>query len=247
MKKILYFLFVPLFFSCSYIADLKRTGDIITIEHDWDSAPHIEIWAPVRLIPVISNESKIKLIGMDFIVEDYEFKISDDKIVVDHKNRNRLQEEKIADLYIYTRKIERITINSPSKLQSNDTLFFDNLHIVINGKGAYTTGNLILKGNNLRYCAYGSQNKCYQTFSGAVKTAFFQIEGGSKLHAFDLKTINCKVVNKSYIDCYISVSEQLDADIYSSGNIYYKGNPTVIFQNIENNLMNSTGKIFQVE
>ena len=247
IQKTLYCLYFLQFVSCSYITDLKRTGDIITVEYDVSSATHIEIFAPVRLIPVIHNESKIKIIGMDFIVEDYVLTHSEEKIVVEHKKPIRIQEHKIADLYLYTPKIERITVNYPGKLHSNDTLYFDNLVIVINGRAAYTTGNLILKGNNLRFYAFGTTSKCNQILSGEVRSALLHIEGGARLNALELSTVSAKIVHKSFGHCHVAVSEQLDVEIFASGNLYYKGNPQTTFEWIENNLMKATGKIIQIE
>ena len=246
MKLKFIFLFLPLLVSCDYVVNLKRTDEIITKEIEWNGATKIECCAPVRLIPVISNESKIEITGMSFIVNDYELVQYEDKLVIEHKNPSRLQEKKIADLILYAPKFEAFTINSVCKIFCKDTLSFDRLNFVINGRAANTTGNLILKGNNLNFRAYGL-NKCIMNLSGEVKSVSYVVEGGTIVNAYALNTVKSEIIHKSYANCYVTVSELLDVKIYASGNIYYKGKPQVIFERIENNLFKATGEMIQLE
>ena len=90
MKLKILLIFLPLLISCDYVVNLKRTGDIISKEFEWNGAAKIEVGAPVRIIPVISSESKIEITGMDFIVNDYELIQSDEKLKIEHKHVNRL-------------------------------------------------------------------------------------------------------------------------------------------------------------
>ena len=247
MKKlILLSLSVVLFLSCDYITHFNKTGDVITKEIEWNGAPHIEIYAPVRIIPVIDSVCRMEITGMDFLVEDYVFIQSDEKLMIEHKKSYRLQEEKIADLILYAPKYERFTANSPCKFESRDTLFFNNLTFVINGRGSHTTGNLILKGNSVRISAYSPTNRCKLTVSGEVNWAFYSTEGVTLIDAFGLSTVNTKILHKSAGNYNVSVSGLLDVEIYSTGNVYYKGNPTVDLKRIENFMMKATGQVINV-
>jgi len=228
------------------VFDLKRTGDIITKEYEWNGAPQVEIYAPVRVIPVISEESKIVLTGMDFIVEGYQFIQSDEKLIIEHKNSNHIQESKIADLFLYTQKFENITANSPCKLYCIDTLYINNLSVIINGRGTNTMVDLIIKGNNLSFMAFGN-NKCKTKISGKVNSTYYIIQGATVIDALGLSTEKSKITHKSYADCYLFVTELLDVNIFAPGNVYYKGNPEIIFKKTENNLLNSTGKVIKIQ
>ena len=237
---------IPLLYSCDYVSNLKRTGDIITKEFEWNGASDIEIFAPVRVIPVTSEECKIVITGMDFIVNDYELIQSEEKFIVEHKNINHIQESKIADLYLYAPKFNSFTANSPCKLYSVDTLYFDNLKIVINGRGVNTSGNLLLKGKNLNFYAFGS-NKCKIKFSGEINSTLYYIQGATIIDALELSTKKTQIKHKSYADSYIFATELLDVNIFSSGNVYYKGNPELKVEVTENNLLNSTGKVIRLQ
>jgi hypothetical protein len=242
VKLKLFIVLLPLLISCDYIVNLKRTGDIITRNEVWNGASKIEIWAPVRLIPVISDTSKIEIKGMDFIVDDYLLIQSDDKLVVEHKNVSRIQESKIADLFLYAPNFESIIINSPCKFYCTDTLNINNLYIAINGAGVNSSVDIMLKGNNLTFCAYG-MSKVIVNFAGQIHSANYRIEGGAIVNAQELFTEKTKIVHKSYGNSYIAASETLDVKIYATGNVYYTGNPQIIPEIIENNLFKATGKI----
>jgi len=250
MKLKIFLFFLPLLISCDYVLNLKRTGDIITITQEldtvnWNIAPKIEVFAPVRIIPVISNENKIEITGMDFIVNDYELIQSDKKLVIEHKHLDRLQESKIADIILYAPKFESIIVNSPCKFDHKDTLYINKLQIVINGKGINTSGNLILKGNNFNFAAYGL-SKCEMNFSGELKSAYYVLQGGAKINTKELLTEKVEIIHKSYVDFYVNVLKSLNVKIYAPGNVYYKGNPEVKCENIENNLFNATGNVSKI-
>src|SRR5690554_846742 len=116
-NKILLLVSVLILGSCSYILDMKRTGDQKTIQLDWNGATSIEIWAPCKLILVNSETPFMEVEGMDFIVDGYDFIQSDDKLVIEHKNTNWLQEEKIANITLGAPDFKRFTFNSPGKIK----------------------------------------------------------------------------------------------------------------------------------
>ena len=229
--------------SCSYVSDLKRTGEDISKELSWNGAADIEIWASVRLIPISSNESKIELRGMDYIVNDYEFIQSDNKLIVKHNNPERLQENKIADLLLYAPDFRNFTFNAPCKLYCNNALRFNTMNIIVNGKGTFTTSDLVLEGNRLNLTVFGEINKSNHTLSGNVDFVNYYIEGSTNIKAANLSTKETVITHKSIGDCYVSVSELLEVYIYSTGNVYYSGSPEIHFEQVQNSLMNAEGKL----
>lgn len=231
--------------SCNYIFDLKRTGDQVSEEIPWNGATQIEIWAPVHLILVNSDEVKMEISGMDFIVDGYNLIQSDEKLIIKHQNSNQLQEAKIADLTLYAPQFKQITANSPSKITNKDTLRFDNLNIVVNGKGVFTTSELTLKGNNFSLAVYGGSNKSKHILSGKLHSVLYNIQGGTDIEAFDLLTSQTTIIQKSYGDCYVSATDYIEVNTYSTGDVYYEGSPEIKFQRIVNTLMKASGQIYK--
>jgi len=230
--------------SCNYIKDLKRTENEKTLEINWEGASEIEIWAPVRLILVNSQTPNLKLTGMEFIVNGYDIIQQEDKLIIEHQNINWLQDNKIADLYIYSNSFNNITANAPCKITTNnDTLFIDQLNIIVNGKGIYTTSDLLIKGNKLSISVFGGINKSKHIIAGNVESANYHIQGGTDIEALDLEALNTSVLHKSYGDCYLNSINNLQVIIYSTGNVYYLGSPSVTFKQQQNTVMTATGEV----
>jgi len=244
-NKILLLLSVLTLGSCSYILDMKRSGDDKKIEVAWNGASSIEVWAPCKLILVNSGTPFMEVEGMDFIVDGYDLIQSDDKLVIEHKNTNWLQEEKIANITLGAPEFKKFIFNSPGKISTRDTLSITQLQIVVNGKGIYTTSDLILKGDNFSISVYGGINKSSHHLSGEVKSAHYTMEGGTDIDALKLKTQTATIVHKSYGNIFLNVSEKLKGKIYSTGNIYYSGNPDMEVEIVKSTVMDASGKVIR--
>ncbi|MGQ1948087.1 GIN domain-containing protein [Geofilum sp. OHC36d9] len=244
MKKITALLyFTTLLSSCTYITDMKRTGDNKTISLSWNGATNIEIWAPCQIVLINSDTTAIQIEGMDFIVDGYELTQSEEKLTIEHKQTNWLQEEKMAEIRLYAPDFKTIIYNSPGHLLCRDTLIVNQFQIVVNGKGIFTTSDLTLKGNSLTLNVYGGINKSYHKLSGILSKASYTMEGGTDIDALNLKTQITNVNHKSYGNIYLNAEEQLNAKIYSTGNIYYTGQPNISFETIESTIMKASGQL----
>lgn len=242
-NKVLLLLSVLTLGSCSYILDMKRSGDDKKIGVAWNGGSSIEVWAPCKLILVNSENPFMEVEGMDFIVDGYDFIQSDDKLVIEHKNTNWLQEEKIANITLGAPDFRRVTFNSPGKITNKDTLTINQLLIVVNGKGIYTTSDLILKGDNLSINVYGGINKSGHRLSGELKSAQYTMEGGTDIDALKLKTQTVSIIQKSYGNIFLNATEKLKGKIYSTGNIYYSGSPEVEVDIVISAVMDASGEV----
>lgn len=229
--------------GCSYITDLKRVGDETTLDIGWSGAGEIEIEAPVRLILVNSEAPALQLTGMDFIVEGYNLIQEENKLIIRHQNIDWLQDSKIANLYVYSADFNRITANAPCQITTNnDTLMISQLTLVVNGKGIYTTSDMILKGKGLSISVYGGINKSKHTLAGLVENTTYHIQGGTDIDALALSTRSATVIHKSYGDCYLNATDHLIVTIFSTGNVFYTGKPELTFEQRQNTVMTATGK-----
>ena len=244
MKKTIFILFsIILLGSCTYIMDLKRSGDEKIVEYSWNGATSIEILAPCRLILVNNETQFIKIEGMDYIVDGYELLQTDDELVIDHKEINWLQEDKIANITLGAPTFRSVIFNSPGKITTLDTLKIGHFQLVINGKGIYTTSDMRLKGGSLSLSVYGGINKSSHHLSGEVKSVQYTMEGGTDINALKLKTEVATIVQKSYGNIFLYVRNKLIGKIYSTGNIYYTGEPQMEVEIIENAVMQASGKV----
>jgi hypothetical protein len=233
--------------SCEYITEMNKTGDIVSKDIAWEGAEEIEIWAPIRLILVNSDSSYMHLSGMDFIIEGYRLYNQDGRLFIKHNKTEILQESKIANLYVYSPSFKRIDTNSPCKITTNgDTLDITSLSIVVNGKGLYTTGDFILKGDEFHLSVYGGVNKTHHNIAGQVNNAYYHLEGGCDIIADKLQSKSCEVTQKAYGDIYLCAEEKLLVRVYSTGNVYFKGDPEIDFEQVKNNMMKASGKLIKL-
>lgn len=244
-NKIALLLLIITLGSCSYILDMKKSGEIKKAEISWNGASSIEVWAPCKLILVNSEMPFVEVEGMDFIVNGYDLIQSDNKLVIEHKNTNWLQEKKIANITLGAPEFKKIIFNSPGKVTTLDTLSITQLQIIVNGKGIYTTSNLILKGDNFSINVYGGINKSSHHLAGELISANYTMEGGTDIDALKLKTQTVSVVQKSYGNIYLNATNKLKGKIYSTGNIYYLGNPDVEVEIVKSTVMDASGKVIR--
>lgn len=248
MQRIVLLLpFLLLIASCDYIVDLKKTGETITQEFSWNGASQIEIWAPVQIIMINSESAKMQMTGMDFIVKGYQLTQLDNKLIIEHSHNSLLQENRMASLMLFASDFKTITANSPCKITTRDTLQVNRLTIVVNGKGAFTSSNMILKGQSINLSVYGGTNKSMHTLKGEIHSANYHIQGGTDIDALELSTSETTILQKSYGDCFVKAADRLKVQTYSTGNVYYTGSPQVDFELIENTLMKATGGISKID
>ncbi len=229
------------------MVDLKRTEEstIISIPLENISDVEVDVSAPCHLVLVNSDVSGIEVNGMDFIARDYYFEFSNEKIKINHKRKQRLQQEKVADIIIYSPSFKTITANSACHISGRDTVNIDKLTIVVNGRGIYTTSDLIFKGDHFRLNVYGGINKSRHIISGKLSSAYYFIEGVTDIEAKELTTKRTTVIHRSFGDCIVSDCDFLTVNIYSTGNVYYTGNPEINFSQNKNTMMNATGKLIK--
>lgn len=245
MKKIYYIFLILLLNSCSYILELKMDGDIIESEIDLPVFDTIVLESSCNIIFDESNTDIIRMEGIDFIIDNYIFTTDSNRLKIKHNKETHLQEKRVGNIYLSSKNIKHIIINAPCKLKSNDTIYFNNLNITINSRGGYAETDINLMGNKLQYYAFGKANQSLNRLSGEVKELRTTIEGAAKLYGNDLKTDKINISQKSLSDVYLNVSNNLDAKIYSSGNIYYIGKPEINFEKVETQIFNSSGKVVE--
>jgi hypothetical protein len=245
----LIFTSIALFFttnSCEYITSINKTGDIDSLVFVSNSPAGIEINAPCNILLTNDNTNNIILKGYDFIIDGYQLKSSDQKLVVDHKSSGLIQKEKMGTLVIGIKSLSSITLNSPAVIFSNDTVHTQSLTMVVNGSGIYSETNLIINCQSINLNVYGGVNQTTHHISGLAANASYYIEGCTSVDASELISQNTNIVQRSISDCKVNVNQNLAVTIYSKGDVYYRGEPQLSFEKHKTTLMNATGEIFNL-
>jgi hypothetical protein len=95
--------------------------------------------------------------------------------------------------------------------------------------GKFTDLDVCLDVNTF-YIAVSSDDYGIYKLRGKANYGDFTARGSIFVYAGDMEIKNCNVYTKSIGDFYLNVSEKLTANLVSTGNIYYKGNPEVVVE-----------------
>jgi len=248
MNKILSILILLLTItSCDYITSLNKTGDKESISIVNQSPVELVVDASCKIQLLDSKSDTMTMSGYDFVVEDYQYKHEGQQLIVSHKNGEYLQREKMGTLAIPINQINRITINAPAILASDDTLNVQALTVVINGRGLYSETDLLIESQNFNLNVYGGNNQTMHHLAGKTTNCTLFVEGCAPIDAENLQCQIVTITQRSIADCLISVDQKLTANIYSSGNIYYIGNPLINSTKHTTTLMSATGEVLPNE
>ncbi|PZX20363.1 putative autotransporter adhesin-like protein [Breznakibacter xylanolyticus] len=244
MKAICLLLFLALFTSCDYIANLDKTGQQDTIPVSLEPFNAINLQAPCRveLTNGLSSD-ETRLHGIDFIIDGYQLTVENGTLTIGHQQSSILQKEKIGTLTLPASLIQNITLNAPGIICSPSPITVTQLHIVVNGSGIYSETDLKLNCNTFQLAVYGGINQSMHHLEGTVKQANYYLEGCTGLDASKLITQETNITHRSNANCYLHCQAQLNAVIYSTGSVYYSGSPQVSIDVRETTLMKASGVV----
>ncbi|MDP4280742.1 MAG: head GIN domain-containing protein [Bacteroidota bacterium] len=122
--------------------------------------------------------------------------------------------------------LKRIDASGAVNIQTENRLTVPEL--TISGSGA-SDGKMDLAVQKLNIDMSGS---CNMHFSGTAENVSLDGSGAVNLHAFDLVAQNYNLDISGAGKAEINVAKELKADISGAANVYYKGEPTQMFQDV---------------
>ncbi|MFT3739457.1 MAG: DUF2807 domain-containing protein [Breznakibacter sp.] len=232
--------------GCEYIHQLNDPGEIDSLYVSIGAIQSIEIAAPCSL--VLTNRSSdeiLKARGCDYILNDYNFNNENGKLVIGHKNGDLIQKEKMATIWVQAGSTPYITANSACVITNDaDTLFLDKLAIVVNGRGMYTETDLTVRCLQLNLATYGRSNQASHQLKGTTSSLQTHLEGCALLDASNMTARDVWVYHQSVADCFFRADSSLTVTFASSGNIYYKGKPSVTTSRQTIPFMSASGRLY---
>jgi Putative auto-transporter adhesin, head GIN domain len=219
----LFLAFVAVFFSSCKKDILTGRGDIVTQERTLNNFTSVKIKGSTDVIITQGAALKVTVSDYSNLVNELETTIAGDELSIRYKSE-----------VLVTRGKSKVTIVMPSLkgLHVNGSGDFTvtgpftatgTFPLTINGSGDMTVSGLSTDDLNADIAGSGDIN-----LSNSIsKNVRVNIEGSGDVKAFGLQCDHATVNVKGSGDTEISVAKQLDAFIKGSGNIYYKGNPSV--------------------
>lgn len=176
-----------------------------------------------------SNKQEVTIEALTEIFQLTKVKVEDGTLIVNmekDKTKNKSLWEKldkikinpIMKIYVSMKQVKDLNVNGGGKIIAENSISSGNLNLSVTGSGDM---ELDVKGEILKTNISGSGNI---NLKGYATTNNIMLSGTGSLHAFKmtLDKVQAKVSGSG--NCEINVSDELNGEVYGSGNILHKGN-----------------------
>ena len=245
-KAILYILYIFFFAlaSCekSGIDDcLQSTGKIISEDRlVGNDIRHIYLNNNVNLILAQSNTCRLSVEAGENLMGEIITESDGDTLRIKNTNKCnwiRSYEHDIT-VYLSLKHLEGLYYNSSGDIISTNTLQCDSLSVQAwDGSGLISLD--IESNKSLLSLHYGSVD--FQV-KGYSKVNYIYAASYGPFYCEDLETEFTFMNNRGSNDCYVYCKQRLEVEIEYVGDIYYRGDPPVIIENIS-----GSGKLIKMD
>ncbi len=218
MKKYIYIIFFFLTLSCD------DPSDIITKNIEIRNFNQIYVNDIFDINIIQDSTCKIEIIAESNLIPKLKFSVDENRILhLNNDNSSRWADNYITPiLNISIDTLRYITLNTPSKIGSQNTLLTHELIIV--SKAEYSDISLNINCNNFFFaCSETSGGELY--VEGITNNFTTNQRGSYAINAENFISNFVYITQESIADCKIHVLKELNIEILRSGYIYYKGDP----------------------
>ncbi|CAN5445847.1 head GIN domain-containing protein [soil metagenome] len=203
--------------SCSKTIDGE--GEVIQQTRSLKSFTDLTLDISANITVVISDSVSCVISAQSNIADIIEMDEGSSSLKI--KSKNDYRATKPVEIIISTQSIEKIAINGSGDIHVLNGIKGKSLKLNINGSGDI---DLALDVEELRSMINGSGNL---NLSGKAASHRLQINGSGNAHAFDLAVDDYKISLNGSGDAEVTAKSSFDAKVIGSGNVIYKGAPTV--------------------
>lgn len=217
--------FILILSSCQKYA-LFDSGDKVTAEFNLEDFTTLEIEDVFNLTLVSDTINKLIVTTGENLLDNISYEITDHVLYLYNYNKFRwTREYDRVDLTLHTNNLEKIHIREPSNIKSEGIYKAEKLSII--GWSMVNQLNMIV---DLDFLAInmGKSNSGEYKVSGYANRYHVSGWGSSFIYTHELISNEVHVRQRSIGDVYVYALDKLSIDIETSGNVYYKGNPSLL-------------------
>lgn len=218
--------------GCNYVEVLYREDETIEIEARIGDYNTITVNEEIALVLEQTNDQIAVISGLDYKVNNLKLTIEDQELLIEPKESTYNRKDQVITVYLPVKNLQRITLNRPTLLSSANELLLDKFTLVVNGPGVYSESDLTLRGKSITIAAYG-KNSGHHILEGSTDDLRLTMEGAAWTDASQLVATNVTVTQRSLKSSFVYAADVLTVNMYSSGNVYYSGNPILNFKTID--------------
>ncbi len=174
-----------------------------------------------------SNES-VEVDCSDETFDKIEFDLSGDRLTIKRRGkwnwRDGIRNSDL-DVYITMKDVERLSVSGSGTITSENQIETDEIRLSVSGSGDL---ELDLNSTNTDIRISGSGDV---RLNGTSDKTEARISGSGKIKAEDMESRTFEASINGSGNCYVTVTEEVVANISGSGNVYYNGRPDRVISN----------------
>lgn len=155
-------------------------------------------------------------------LSEIETKVSGGRLQIEPRKRNfswrRFRNTEVK-IYVTYRELEKLAVHGSGNIIGRSPINSDELEVEIHGSGDIT---LETKADQLKLEIHGSGDI---EVSGKSNDVSAQIHGSGDIQGYELQTDVLRAAIHGSGEIEMTVKDEIDAKVYGSGNVQYKGNP----------------------
>jgi hypothetical protein len=214
---------------------VEGSGNVISETRTVESFHSVEFNGMGNVYVAQDGTSSIKVEAEDNIIPILKTYVRDGVLVI-NMDKACAKNTKPVNVYVSMNEVKKLALSGSGSITGKSEIASDDLEVIVSGSGKI---DMPVKTKSLKSEISGSGES---TFTGTAASHNAIISGSGKLNAYDLKTEKTEIQITGSGKSEITALDGLTVRISGSGDVYYKGNPEKIKQEIT-----GSGKVTKVE
>ena len=230
-KFSLFFLVIVFFLTnCNHsLFGIKGSGETVKKILNLETINKIELAIDADVEIIKGDTQKIEIEGQQNIIDNIKTNVQSGKWLIEFDKKVSNHSKLI--VYITLPDIEEIVLSGSGDIYSEDTFDVNNLTLKIPGSGDI---DLLFNSENADISISGSGDIYSE---GGTINQTISISGSGSYSAFRFFSNKSEIEISGSGDCKVNAQDNLFVTLSGSGNVYYKGNPSV------NSVITGSGKV----
>lgn len=228
--------------SCESFNLFENDGEYMEKRIDLPGISSIENLNTFKITLIEDDEEFLLLKGGENIISKVSVIQNDQNLTIDHSHKNNLKSFDLIEVEIHLKEFKLITADAPAYYSSEGELSGNRLDIDVTSESELVEMKLDLNYDILDFHSFGTVAGGYE-FTGVCPTANYVLNGIINIKASELQSTNVNLAQNGIGEAHVWVENELKVTIYSSGDMYYKGNPVVTINRIQVNNQSPTAKV----
>lgn len=203
----------------------KVTGDgpVVTETRNLTNFSGVDLRMNADVIYKQAPDYKVEVSAQDNIQDRLITEVENGKLVVRVKNDVRLRRHEPITITVQSPELNRLRVSGSGKITSTGLLNADELEVDISGSGDIELADLVTGYLDVDISGSGD----FKVVSGMAPEELLRITGSGDIDVANVLAKNVISNTSGSGTTRVNVSDQLRVTISGSGNVYYKGQPSI--------------------